>query len=489
MNNKEQLQKYLKRIGELNYLSTILRWEMDTVAPKSSFDYLIELNSKIELESFSLQTSEEYIKLIDNLINSDEYAHLPKEEQIYINRLKKDYENFKKIPKDFYEEFCKLRSNSLTCWVDAKENNDYESFKPYLQKVIEYTKRYYRYIYGENSNIYDCMLNEYEENITSSTIDKLFDELKREIIPIVKSLKPKNLESIKNTLNDTEFINFAKFLLNYIGFDNERGALGIYTHGYTTKFNNNDERITFSNRDNPVDSICTIIHEGGHGIFDQNVGENLVSYGTYDVNKYALHESQSRFYENILGRRKSFYIPIYEKIKKVLKIDMPLDTFMEYLNNAKPSLIRTEADELTYCLHIIIRYEIERDIFNNNIDLDSLPELWNKKYEEYMGISSTNYKEGLLQDMHWSDGSFGYFPSYLLGSIFDGMLLDKVNEKFGSVDKMLEEGKIKEITKFLNDSIHKYGGAYNVDEVAYRLCGKHLEVEPLARYFKDKYMK
>lgn len=487
MNGKEQLQKYLKKLGELNYLTTILRWEMDTVAPKKSFDYLIELSSKIELESFSLQTSEEYIKLIDNLINSDEFAHLTKEEQIYIHRLKKDYENFKKIPKDFYEEFCKLRSNSLNCWVDAKENDDYESFKPYLQKIIEYTKRYYRYIYGDNCNIYDCMLNEYEENITSSTIDKLFDELKKEIIPIVRNLKPKRLEPINNPLNDTEFINFAKFLLNYIGFDNERGALGIYTHGYTTKFNNNDERITFSNRDNPVDSICTIIHEGGHGIFDQNVGESLVSYETYDVNKYALHESQSRFYENILGRRKSFYIPIYDEIKKVLKIEMSLDKFMSYLNNAKKSLIRTEADELTYCLHIIIRYEIERDIFNKNIDLDSLPDLWNKKYEEYMGISPSNYKEGILQDMHWSDGSFGYFPSYLLGSIFDGMLLDKVSEEFGSVDKVLEEGRIKEITKFLNESIHKYGGAYNVDEVAYRLCNKHLEVEPLVRYFKEKY--
>lgn len=487
MNNKLKLQEYLKKIGELNYLATILRWEMDTVAPKLSYDYLIDLNSKIELEAFSMQTSDEFIKLIDNLIDSDEYINLSKEEQVYINRLKKDYENFKKVPKDFYEEFCKLKSNSLSCWVDAKENNDYESFKPYLQKVIEYTKQYYRYIYGENCNIYDCMLNEYEEGITSFTIDRLFVELKKEIIPIVKNLNPKELKPIKNTLNDTEFINFARFLLDYIGFDNKRGALGIYTHGYTTKFNNNDERITFSNRDNPVDSICTIIHEGGHGIFDQNVDEELISYATYDINKYALHESQSRFYENILGRRPSFYVPIYAEIKKKLKIDMSLDKFMEYLNNAQPSLIRTEADELTYCLHIIIRYEIERDIFNENINLDYLPELWNKKYEEYLGISSTSFKEGLLQDMHWSDGSFGYFPSYLLGSIFDGMLLDVVNDKFGSIDKVLEEGRIKEITAFLNESIHKYGGSYNVDEVAYRLCHKHLEVEPLIRYFKEKY--
>lgn len=486
--NKEKLQEYLKRIGELRYLITVLRWDMDTVAPKKSYDYLINVSTKYEMEAYELETSEELLTLLINLINSDEFNSLSKEEQIYINDLKEDFYKFRQVPKDFYEDYCNLRSTSLNAWKEAKDNNDYESFKPYLTKVIEYTKRYYRFMYPDTDNLYDCMIGEYEKGIKSEFIDSLFDKLKEEIIPIVKNLKEKNVKKVKNVLDDSEFISFAKFLLDYIGFDNERGALGIYTHGYTTKLNKNDVRITFSNNDNPIDSISTIVHEGGHGIFDQNIGSNLTEYETYDVNKYALHESQSRFFENILGRRKSFFVPIYDEIKKRLNIDLTLDEFVDNFNNAKASLVRTEADELTYCLHIIIRYEIERDIFNENIPLDDLPTIWNQKYQEYLGISSDNYKEGILQDMHWSDGSFGYFPSYLLGSIFDGMLLNLVNEKLGDVDKILEEGRIKEITKFLNESIHKYGGSYNINEVCQRICGKDLDVEPLVLYFKSKYL-
>ena len=482
-----KLLEYLKRIGELNYLITTLRWEMDTVAPKKSFDYLINVSTKYEMESFNLVTSEEYINLIEDLINSDEFKTLSNEEQIYINELKEDYYKFKRVPKDFFEEYCKLRNNSLNCWKEAKDNNDYESFKPYLKQIIEYTKRYYQYMYPDTDNLYDCMLSDYEKGIDSKLIDRLFDRLKEEIIPIVKNLKKKDITKLNAKLDNSEFIDFAKYLLNYIGFDNERGALGIYTHGYTTKLNNNDVRITFSNNNNVTDSISTIVHEGGHGIFDQNIGDNLTRYGTYDVGKYALHESQSRFFENILGRRKSFFEPIYDDIKRILNIDMPLDQFVELFNDAKVSLVRTKADELTYCLHIIIRYEIEKSIFNGNINLDDLPNIWNKKYQEYLGITSPTYSEGILQDMHWSEGSFGYFPSYLLGSIFDGMLLELINTKLGDVDTILRENRIHEITKFLNENIHKYGGAYNINEVAKRICGKELEVEPIVKYFKDKY--
>ena len=255
------------------------------------------------------------------------------------------------------------------------------------------------------------------------------------------------------------------------------------------KLNDNDIRITFSNTPNTTDIISTVVHEGGHGIFEQNVSNLLTQFKTYDVNKCGLHESQSRFFENILGRNKNFFIPIFDDIKKILDIDVSLDEFILMFNDAQRSKIRTEADELTYCMHIIIRYEIERDIFNGKIDVNDLPKIWNEKYKEYLDVDITNDREGILQDMHWSEGAFGYFPFYLMGSIFDGMLLDNINEKVGNVDDLLRNGQIKEITKYLNSNIHKFGGIYNINQVSNILCGTDLKVEPIIRYFKEKYSK
>ncbi|MBE6157986.1 MAG: carboxypeptidase M32 [Firmicutes bacterium] len=484
MNN---LLEYLERIDKINYVINVLRWEMDTTAPKKSFDYLIDVSTKYELEVFDLVTSKDYINLIDNVINSGEFNDLDEVEKRYITKLKDEYTKFVRVPKDFYEEYAKLKSNSLNSWVEAKDKNDYSIFKPYLTKMIDMTKKYYRYMYPNSNNLYDEMLNDYEEGVTSSTIDKLFEELKPEVIKLVKNLKSNKLKEYNKEYSNDLLINLSKYLLDYIGFDNSRGTLGIYSHGYTSKFNNNDVRITFNNKSNIFDHISTVIHEGGHGIFEQNISDILSKYGSYDIDKYALHESQSRFYENMLGRNKNFFIPIYDDIKSMLKLDMDIEEFIKYFNDAKASLIRTEADELTYCLHIIIRYEIERDLFNDKLSAEDLVEVWNKKYYDYLGVEVTSDREGILQDMHWSDGSFGYFPSYLLGSIFDGMLLNTINSKVGDIDTLLREGRIKEISEFLNQNIHEYGGTYNISEVAMRVCGTDLEVNSLINYFKNKY--
>ena len=485
VNDMKELLEYLNRIGELNYLTTILRWEMDTIVPSKSFDYLIDISTKIDLESFKLYTSEELI----NLINKIDINALNELDRIYINDLKEDYERFKRVPEDFYEEFSKLKNNSLNSWVQAKKENNYSIYKPYLIKIIEMTKQFYRYMYPNSENLYDEMLGTYEKGINTKLVDKLFSELKEGIKPIIDNLKPKNINKNINTYSDSELINISRYLLDYIGFDNSRGALGIFSHGYTIKMNNNDVRIAFSNESDIFDHMSTIIHEGGHGIFEQNISDELRKFASYDIDKVALHESQSRFYENILGRNINFWIPIYDDIKELLHIDLNINDFMERFNNAKVSLIRTKADELTYCMHIIIRYEIEKEIFNGNIDLNNLDQIWNQKYKEYLGIDVPSDREGILQDMHWSDGSFGYFPTYLLGSIFDGMLLENINNKLGDVDELLKTGRIKEITKYLNDNIHLFGGSYNINEVANRLLGSDLDVKPIVNYFKNKYRK
>ena len=488
MNTLENLQKYLREIADISYIVCLMHWELDVVAPKKSQDYLIEVMTKEEVKLFEMITSDNYKELLDKALESREFKKLPEEEQRYLKSLKDDYEREAKVPSSFFEKYSSLKSKAQTAWMEAKEKNDYQIFKPYLEKLIVMTKQYYEFRYpGEN--IYDAMLNDYEENVKSEVIDKLFNELKEAIIPIVKNLKPVTKVNDDNKFTQEELINIAKYLLDYIGFDNERGTLGIYPHGYTSKINNNDVRIAFSLNKSIFEHVCTIIHEGGHGIFEQSIGKDLAKYLEYGINKYALHESQSRFYENMLGRNKNFWVPIYEEIKPMLKVNMSLEEFVDELNKAEASLIRTEADELTYSLHIIMRYEIERDLFSEKIKVSQLPEIWKEKTKEYLGLDVVNDKDGILQDVHWSQGSFGYFPSYLLGSIFDGMLLETINQKVGDVNELLKNGKIKEITKFLQENIHKYGGAYNICEVAKRVCGKELTVLPLVNYFKEKYDK
>lgn len=486
MKDLENLIKYLKEVEKIDYLIKMLHFERDTIAPKKSMDYLISVSTELEMKEFEMTTSDEYITLIKNLINSSDFENLKEEEKRYILKLEEDYNLFKKIPKDFFEEYTELKNKSIDKWQEAKKQNNYLIFKPYLEKIIPMTKKYYEIMFPESKNLYDSMLDMYEKGIKSKLIDKLFETLKKELIPIVKKLKEKEISFKDREYSESELYEMARYLLEYIGFDNDRGALGVYPHGYESKFMNDDIRIVFSKNKSLLDHAATIIHEGGHGIFDQNIKE-LAKYPTYNIDKYALHESQSRFYENFLGRNINFWIPIFEDIKKMMRIDCSLEEFVEGLNYAKTSYIRTEADELTYCLHIILRYEIEKDLFTGKITADELTEVWRKKTKEYLGLDITKDSDGVLQDVHWADGSFGYFPSYLLGTIFAGMLLETMNNEIGDVDNLLKEGRIKEITKYLNEKIHAFGGAYNVNEVAKRICNEELTVKPLIKYFKNKY--
>lgn len=489
MEKLTKLIEYLTKIADASYIATLMHWEMDITAPKKSIDYLIDVKTKVELKAFELSTSKEYKDLLDDVINNDEYNNLTIEEQRYLKELQADYEKDERVPKSFYEEYSSLCSKSNAVWVEAKQKKDYQIFKPYLARIIDMTKKYYSYRYPNATNLYDCMLNEYEEGMTSEKIDKLFTELKEEIIPLVRNIQVTKIGIPHKKYSNEELLDIAAYLLNYIGFDNERGALGIYPHGYTCKLNNNDVRITFSNNKSIFDHVCTVIHEGGHGIFEQSIGTNLSKYPIYDIGRYALHESQSRFFENILGRNLNFWIPIYDEIKGKLKLDIPVEDFVSFLNRPVPSFIRTEADELTYCLHIILRYETEKELFAGKITVEELPSIWNQKMKEYLGVEVTNDADGILQDVHWSQGSFGYFPSYLIGSIFDGMLMEAVEQHIGSIDELLKTGNIKRITKYLQDNIHLSGGTYSIEEITTKLCGKELSVKPLVDYFKRKYQK
>lgn len=488
----DDFKEYLSRMQQYSQVVTLLYWDMDTQMPKEGFARHSDALTYFSTESFKLSTSEELKRYLEQLNTPEELDALDGDWQFIVKRMKRDIDLDSKIPVEFYSAYVREQAASKRAWEEAKQASDYGIFAPHLQKMIEMTKELQGYMHpGEE--IYDVLLNQYEEGMDSATIDRIFEELKAGLIPLVhRILKARQPDDRKfRAFYDIDAQKkVQKLLLDYIGFSWEKGTTGETEHPFTLNFSSGDVRVTnHFHEDQAIDPMFSAIHEGGHAIFEQNVDPKLDGTVAGSCCYMGIHESQSRFYENILGRNINFWIPIYGKVQELLPAlkEVSLDEFFHEINHVRNSLIRTEADEVTYCLHIIIRYEIEKAIFRDGVSAEELPKLWNEKMQEYLMVTPDCDAHGILQDMHWSDGSFGYFPTYLLGSIYDGMFLEQIEKELGPVDDILREGRIKEITHWLNEKIHRYGSTRLPKEVIEKVCGREVSAQPILRYFTEKY--
>ncbi|MDO4976895.1 MAG: carboxypeptidase M32 [Eubacteriales bacterium] len=490
----QEFKEYLQKIQRLDHVCELLTWDMETTVPKEGFAAHADCNAYFATESFKLSTSKEMKEYLDALQSEEEMSKLDDAWKFIIKKMAKDYDKNSRIPVDFFEAITRERSDSFEAWQEAKQKDDFSIFAPHLEKMIEMSKTLYGYT-DPDKNVYDAMLDTYEEGMDAATIGRLFQELKEGILPLLKKILSKeepDTSKFQRKYNVDAQRHVQKLLLDYIGFNWERGAIGEAEHPFTMSFNSKDVRVTnHYYEDHPISSMFSAIHEGGHAIFDQNVNPAFDNTVAASCDFMGIHESQSRFYENILGRNIHFWMPIYEKVQEILPelSDVTLEEFHREINHIKNSFIRTEADEVTYCFHVILRYEIEQALFRDNLPVSELPALWNQKMEEYLQIVPETDRVGVLQDMHWSDGSFGYFPSYLLGSIYDGMLLEAIEADLGSVDELLENNHIDQITKWLNEKIHIYGNTRLPKETIREVCGREVTVEPLIKYFTEKYTK
>lgn len=488
----ENLKAYLKKIKQYNHVMELLYWDMETTTPKLGFAGHAEALTFFSTEQFKLSTSEELSVMLEELTRPEEFAVLDDMWKFIVTRMKRDLDKSKRIPADFYESLVMARAESENAWKEAKNASDYRIFAPHLEKMITMTKEMAAYT-DPGQEVYNVLLDQYEEGMDSETMDGLFEELKQELIPLVKQiLAAKQPDDAKFAGHyDVEAQKkVQKLLLDYIGFDWEKGAVGETEHPFTMNFSSKDVRVTnHYHEQDAISAMFSAIHEGGHAIFEQQVNPDYDGTVAGSCSNMGIHESQSRFYENILGRNKNFWIPIYEKLGTLLPQfqQISLEEFYQEINHVRNSFIRVDADELTYCMHIILRYEMEKAIFRDGVNVDELPALWNEKMQEYLQITPENDAQGILQDTHWSGGSFGYFPSYLLGSIYDGMYLEAMEEKLGSVDDILREGRIGEITKWLGEQIHQYGNTRTPKEVIEAVCGREVSAKPLIHHFKKKY--
>lgn len=485
-NKLKELKEYIKKIEYLGNAAAIISWDSMVNMPRKAVEHRSEVQAYLSGEFYKLSTSSKVKEFIDYFDNTmDELDEVSK---ATLRELKDNYNRTKKIPDNEYEEYTKECSISLSAWEEAKHNSDYNIFKPHLKKVIDFNKKFVQY-WGYEGNKYNALLNNYEPGITTEKLDKLFGEMRDGIISVLDKIKksryvPK-IDFFTKKFTKAEQEEFSKFVLKKVEYDyEEAGRIDEYMHPFTTNFGNKDVRITTFYYENDFRSaLFSCIHEGGHAIYEQDIPDKLEGTFLNSAPSMGLHESQSRFYENIIGRGKAFWKYFYpEAQKRFPQFDgVSFGEFYDAINYVEPSLIRTEADELTYGLHIIIRYEIERMLINDEITVDELPKVWNQKYKEYLGVEPSKDAEGVLQDMHWSDGSFGYFPSYALGNLYGAQLLAKMEQDMPNMYNEIEKGNLHCVHEWLKENVHKYGAIYKPADLIKKVTGEELT----AKYFID----
>lgn len=494
MNKKQALQfykEYCEKCNAYQLAQTTIFFDMSTIAPEAGSDYRIKALSLLGGECFDYQTDSENIQKIEEMATMD-LTDVMNEE---IRQTLKNLHRISKLPRDFYIQLQELTSKGEVIWKKAKDENNYALFKDTLKELVEMQKQAYVY-YGVKENIYNAMLDDFETGMNIEKYDAFFQCIKERLVPFIKKLTTEGKKIDDTPLHQhfdrTKQEKVMDILKDYMGFDPKKCYMGESMHPFTCDFSLNDVRLTTKYiEDSLASSIFSIIHEYGHALYMLNVDPSLDGLTVARAMTSGMHESQSRFLENYIGKRKSFWVNNYPKVQEIfheqLK-DISIDDFIQMLNVAQPSLIRTEADELTYPLHILIRYELEKEMINGTIDFDHLDEIWANKYEEYLGVRPNNVNEGILQDIHWSSGSFGYFPTYALGSAFSAQFFKAMMEDI-DVDQVLEKNDFSIIENWLKEKIHRHGALLKADEIIKQVCGTTFDPNVFIDYLIEKYSK
>ncbi|MNM64079.1 putative metalloprotease YpwA [compost metagenome] len=488
-----EFKEYIKTMEITKQAIDLIYWDKLVCMPKKAVEGRAEVIGLLSEQLFNQQTSKEMREFLELFKeNSDGLSQVDK---AMIKRLDKEYNETKKIPVERYKEFVILTSKSEAAWEEAKDKNDFNIFKPYLSKVVNFQKEFVGY-WGYKDHKYNTLLDKYEEGITVEVLDKVFGDLRDALVELLNKIKNSkitiNSDLLSSSYDKEKQKELSLYTLKLICFDMEAGRLDESTHPFTTNFTNKDVRLTTHYYEHDLlSALFSTIHEGGHGIYEQNISDDLQNTWLSTGASMGIHESQSRFYENIIGRSEEFLRYLYPKFKELFKNFDKIDfnEFYKVVNKVEPSLIRTEADELTYSLHVIIRYEIEKALFNDEITVEELPEVWKKKYKEYLGVEPDTDSLGVLQDMHWSDGSFGYFPSYALGNLYGAQIFNTMKKDVPDVYELIAKGDIISITKWLKDNVHKYGSLYSPKELILKVTGEELNSQYFIDYLEEKYSK
>jgi carboxypeptidase Taq len=491
----EELKSRLATIHDVRMSRAILGWDQHTKMPPKGGELRAEQLGTLDRIGHELFIDYETGRLLEELRGYEETLEPDSDEACLIRVTRRDYDKAKRLPPELRAEMTRAGAIALPAWVEAREKSDFSIFLPYLERNLELQHQYIECFKDMGfASDYDVLLDDFDEGMTADTVRTVFDELKRELIPLIAEIEEHSDRVADSSLHGEFPIEkqreFALQMVGRFGFDSESWRLDPTVHPFAMSAGTKDIRITtrYDETDLSV-SLFATIHEFGHGFYESNVDEALERTPLASVTSMSLHESQSRMWENLVGRGLPAWQFFYPQLQEALPTqfgNVELDEYYGAINKVQPSLIRVEADEATYNLHIILRFEIEQEILSGELPLKDLPEVWNARMKEYLGVDVPDDAHGVLQDIHWSGGAIGYFPTYALGNVVSVQLWDKARAEIPDLDSQFERGEFRDLAGWLRENLHRHGRKFNSKEMLERIVGGPMDPGPYLRYLKEK---
>ena len=487
---RKELLSLQSTLSAYNHAMELLSYDGETTAPRDTAENRAHTMGILSEITYKLSTGKDTVGLLTFLEEHKEALTAKEQRMVYL--LLKDIRFMEKIPLDEYVAYERFVVECQNVWYQAKQNSDFAAYAPYLEKMIGYRIRFAHYA-APDMDPYDYWLNDFEPGLSKAVCEQFFDQLKARLLPLIHACAQRPQVSddcIKGCFDQARQEKLALWLMDVMGLDRNHVGLSTTEHPFTTSLGSHlDERITTHYYPEDVSySMYSVIHEGGHALYDTGSEKDL-AYTVLDGGvSMGIHESQSRFYENILGRSKGFMQYLFPQLQKLFPEEMAPYTWQDLyraVNRVQPSLIRTEADEVTYCLHVMIRFELEKQLMAGELQVRDLPAAWNKMYKEYLGIDVPNDRQGVLQDSHWSFGAIGYFPSYALGSAYGAQFLAKMKETI-DVDGAMARGDFGPINEWNREHIWKYGSCLTPAEILNNALGAPFDPGYYLDYLESK---
>jgi carboxypeptidase Taq len=488
----KQLKKELAEIADLGYAAAVLGWDQQTYMPPGGAEARGNQLGTLQSIAHAKFISDEMGQLLEDLESFQDDLDPDSDEARLIQVTHREYDRFTKVPSEFIAELARVTTRAHGAWEEARQNDDFSHFQPHLEKIVDMARQYADF-FAPYDHVYDPLLDRFEPGMKTATVREIFSALRPQQVELIQAISEQEQvedEFLHQHFDEQKQWDFGEEVVTSFGYDWKRGRQDKATHPFTTHFGVGDVRITTRiDPDLLASGLFSTLHEGGHAMYEQGVAPDFERSPLGEGASLAIHESQSRMYENLVGRSYPFWTHFYPRLQELFPSQLgnvDLDTFYNGINKVEPSLIRVEADEATYNLHIMLRLELEIALMEKEFEVDDLPEAWNARMEDYLGVAPPNDKTGVLQDVHWSSGYFGYFSTYSLGNLVSVQLWEKINEDIPDLTEEIKKGEFSSLLSWLRENIHRHGKKYRPQELVKRATGSEIDPEPYVNYLRDK---